>query len=58
MMEHKFDLKRRESRKKLPPEKLLNILRGIYPLKVADDKFKELTGIDPNDGGISDAKPV
>lgn len=54
MKEHKFDLKRRESRKKLPPEKLLNILREIYPQKVADDKFKELTGIDPNDGGTND----
>ena len=53
-MEHKFDLKRREPRG-LPPEKLLNILRDIYPREIADEKFEELTGIKLTDGGADDA---
>lgn len=53
MMKHKFDLRRRKP-KGLSPEKLLNILRGIYPLKIADEKFEELTGIKLADGGVND----
>ena len=45
-MKHDFSMKRREERK-IPPEKLYVILRGIYPKKIADEKYTELTGLTP-----------
>ena len=45
-MQHDFNLKRREERK-LPPEKLYTILRGIFPKEIADEKFTELIGLNP-----------
>lgn len=30
----------------LPPEKLLEILRGIYPKKIADELFVDLMGLE------------
>lgn len=48
-MRHRtLDLRERES-KQLPPEKLLNILRQLYPKELADEKYAELTGIVPTD---------
>ena len=41
-------LKPRESGN-LPPEKLLEILRGIYPKETADELFAELTGLKPEE---------
>ena len=52
-MKRKFDLRRRKLGV-LPPEKLLNILRGMYPLEIADEKFEELTGTKLADGGVND----
>ena len=40
-MRRNFDLKRRES-KKLPPEKLHEILSKIYPDRVVDEVFPKL----------------
>lgn len=45
-MKRDFRMKRREVRK-LPPERLYVILRGIYPKEIADEKYTELTGLTP-----------
>jgi len=45
-MKHDFSMKRREERK-IPPEKLYVILRGIYPKEIADEKYTELIGLTP-----------
>lgn len=46
-MKHDFSMKRRDGRKKIQPEKLYVILRGIYPKEIADEKYTELTGLAP-----------
>ena len=33
----------------LPPEKLLEILRGIYPKETADELFLKLMGLKPEE---------
>ena len=43
-------LKPRESRE-LPPEKLLEILRGIYPENIAQELFRDLTKVKENYNG-------
>lgn len=42
MAKRTFERKKREVRK-LPPEKLLDIFRGIWPEETAVKKFNELT---------------
>lgn len=37
----------KREKRKLPPEKLYEILRGIYPKDVADELFTKLTGSKP-----------
>ena len=34
----------------LPPQKLYVILRKIYPKDIADEKYTELTGLEPPQG--------
>lgn len=41
-----FTLIRREEQN-IPPEKLYEILRGIYAKETADEKYTELTGLEP-----------
>lgn len=36
--------------KSLPPQKLYVILRNIYPKGIADEKYTELTGLEPPEG--------
>lgn len=36
--------------KSLPPQKLYVILRNIYPKEIADEKYTELTGLEPPEG--------
>ena len=33
--------------KNLPPEKLYDILRRIFPKRITDEKYTELTGFEP-----------
>lgn len=39
-------MKRREEAN-LPPEKLYVILRGMFPKSIADEKYTDLTGLEP-----------
>lgn len=49
MRERKSDLRpRRENT--LPPQKLYVILRNIYPKDVADEMYKDATGLEPPEG--------
>ena len=51
-MKRDFSLKRKEN-EYLPPEKLYDILRGIYMKQDADKKYTELTGLEPPKEGYS-----
>lgn len=48
-MKRDFSLKRRKEAT-LPPQKLYAILRRIYTKEQADQKYKELTGLEPPEG--------
>ena len=43
-MKHGFRLERKQ--KNLPPEKLYDILRKIYPKDIAEKLYTELTGLE------------
>ena len=47
----KRDFTPRRKNRKLPPEKLYEILRGIYPKDIADERYKKLTGSKPPEEG-------
>ena len=45
------DYPQKREKRKLPPEKLYEILRGIYPKDIADERYKKLTGSKPPEEG-------
>ena len=43
-MKHDFNIKERGT-ENIPPEKLYEILHDIFPKKIADEKYENLTGL-------------